>query len=386
MSTNQNLDRLLQSFVDGGLPGCSLHVTQHGETIYEGYFGYANREAGAPVTEQSLFRLASMSKIPLYVTMMMLYEKGKFLLTDPISNFLPEWASSKKYVWRPNGTVDTVPTQRPINISDVLSMKCGLPYCNFFGPTNNRTLAAMQEAMKPLREKGYYTNREHVAAMANVPLACEPGERFIYGFSSELACAIIEAVCGKGVDEVFQELLFDPLDMPDTRSRFFEGAQQRMVQLYGWDESRTVFPMSVPFDDKHLPGSEHEAGWARLFSSGRDFSHLMSMLACGGVYKGKQIMGRKTIDMMRANGLKELFSDSYNAGYGYGYGVRTLVDRAAGNHPGSVGAFGWTGGFGSWCEADPAEELAIVYMHNLQPNREQYYHHRVRNVAYSIID
>lgn len=386
MSNFNTLDRLLRSFVDGGLPGCTLHITQHGKLLYEGYFGQSDCEAGIPVTEKSIFRMASMSKIPLYVTMMMLYERGKFLLTDPISRFLPEWESSRKFVWSPNGNVEIVPTKRPINISDVLSMKCGLPYCHSDAPSRNQTLSAMQEAMKPLWARGYYTNREHVAAMANVPLACEPGEQWIYGFSSEIACAIIEAVCDKGVDDVFQEMLFDPLDMPDTRSRFSGDAQERMVKLYGWDENCALQIVHVPMDSKHLPGAEHEEGWARLYSTGRDFSHLMSMLACGGVYEGRQILGRKTIDMMRANGLKELFTDPYNAGYGYGYGVRTLVDRAAGNHNGSLGAFGWTGGFGTWCEADPAEELAIVYMHNTMPNEELYYHLRVRNAAYGCIE
>lgn len=89
MSTIKDLDRLLQGFVDGGLPGCSLQIAQRGKTLYEGYFGYADMEAKTPVTERSIFRQASMSKIPLYVTMMMLYERGKFLLTDPIYNFFP---------------------------------------------------------------------------------------------------------------------------------------------------------------------------------------------------------------------------------------------------------------------------------------------------------
>ena len=89
MSTIKDLDRLLQGFVDGGLPGCSLQIAQNGKTLYEGYFGCADLDAKTPVTPQSLFRLASMSKIPLYVTIMMLYERGKFLLTDPIYHFFP---------------------------------------------------------------------------------------------------------------------------------------------------------------------------------------------------------------------------------------------------------------------------------------------------------
>ena len=116
----------------------------------------------------------------------------------------------------------------------------------------------------------------------------------------------------------------------------------------------------------------------------------MQMLACGGTYKGQRIMGRKTIDMMRSNGLNAAqqaeFEDTYNAGYGYGYGVRTLIDKNRGNHNGSLGAFGWTGGFGTWCEADPAEGISIVYMHNTVPTRELYYHHRIRTAAYGCLE
>ena len=163
-----------------------------------------------------------------------------------------------------------------------------------------------------------------------------------------------------------------------------------MVNIYAFGEKGE--PPSLfrtPLDDKHLPGKEHECGWARLFSTAKDFSRLMQMLACGGTYEGRRIMGRKTIDMMRSNGLNAVqqaeFEDVYNAGYGYGYGVRTLIDKQRGSHNGSLGAFGWTGGFGTWCEADPAEGVSIVYMHNTVPTRELYYHHRIRAAAYGCL-
>ena len=178
--------------------------------------------------------------------------------------------------------------------------------------------------------------------------------------------------------------------MDTTRSRFFGDAQERMVKLYALDKDGKTVPTKVAFDNKHLPGPENETGWARLFSNVTDFAKLMSMLACGGVYQGKRIMGRKSIDLMRTNCLTpeqfKDFDDPYNAGYGYGYGFRTLMDKNAGNHNGSIGAFGWTGGFGSWCEADPEEGVAIVYMHNLIPNMEKYYHLRMRSAAYGFLD
>ena len=390
MANFKEIDELLKSFTEHGLPGCGLQITQHGKTIYEGYSGYSDIEQKIPITASSVFRQASMSKVPLYTVLMMLYERGKFLLTDPIYEFFPEWKNSMKYIRLEDGSYECVPTEKPVTVRDVLSMKCGLPYCHFAGPTEDPTLAAMQKCMQPLWDKGHYTLREHIAAIAAAPQAFEPGTHWLYGFSSELAAGVVEAVCGKSIDTVFEEMLFHPLEMNDTRSHFFGDIQQRMVTLYGKKEDGSLQPLQSPLDDKHIPGPEHECGWARLFSTVNDYSKLMQMLANGGRYGKEQIMGRKTIDLMRANGLDSTmlpdFQDSYNAGYGYGYGFRTLIDKYKGGHNGSLGAFGWTGGFGTWCEADPEEEVSIVYMHNMMPNEEQYYHLRVRTAAYGCIE
>lgn len=386
MSTTKDLDQLLKSFIDRGLPGCTLHVYQHGKPLYEGCYGVTDIETKAPVTKDSIFRLASMSKIPLYTVMMMLYEQGRFLLDDPVGNYLPEWKTSTKYETQPDGSVKVVPTNRPITIKDTLTMKCGLPYCNFDGPTEDVTLQGMQKCMRPLWDKGHYTLQEHLKAMSSAPLACEPGTQWIYGFSSEIAAGLVEVICDKPINDVFREMLFEPLGMESTGAIFFGDTKERMVKLYAKGKDGELTKGPDFFDKKHLPGKENEAGWGRLFTTGQDFSHLMQMLACGGVYDGVRLMGRKTIDLMRINTLPGTFSDSYNAGYGYGYGFRTLVDHAAGNLNGSAGSFGWTGGFGSWCEADPQEGFSIVYMHNLMPNDEQYYHPRVRNASYGLIE
>ena len=389
MSNAKDLDRLLQSFVDGGLPGCGLKVTQRGETVYEGYFGYADCEKKTPLTVKNVFRQASTSKLPLYVAALMLYEKGLFLLSDPLYEFLPEYRESRKVQRLPNGQVEIVKADRPLIVQDALTMRCGLPYCNFPVETEDVTLRAMVKAMEPLWAKGHYTNREQVRAMAEVPLAFEPGTHWLYGFGSELTCALVEAVTGKGVDEALEELLFEPLEMHDTRSHFFGDIEERMVKLYAIDEENRLSPLHLPFENTFLPGEENEAGWARLFATVGDYSNLMSMLACGGTFKGERVMGRKTIDLMRSNVLTPEqmldYTNPYEAGYGYGLGVRTLLDRAAGGVNGSPGAFGWTGGYGSWCEADPEDGTAFVYMHNLVPNRERYYHPRVRAAVYGLV-
>lgn len=389
MSTAKNLDSLLESFIERGIPGCSLKVVQRGNVLYEGHFGVTDKDTKNPITKRTVYRQASMSKVPMYTAMMMLYEQGKFLLTDPVGRYLPEWKESKKYLRHPNGYTEIVPTNRPLTIRDTLSMKCGLPYCNFDGPTSDLTLRGMQECMRPLWAKGHFTLQEQLAAVSKAPLACEPGSHWIYGFSSEIAAGIIEKICDKPVNDALKDLLFDPLEMKDTGAIFFGDIRERMVTLYAKDSSGSLVPGPDFFDKKHLPGEENEAGWARLFSTVDDYTNLLQMLACGGEFKGRKIMSARTIDLMRDNGLdKEQlkdFQDTYNAGYGYGYGFRTVIDKAAGNLNGSIGAFGWTGGFGTWCEADPSEGLSICYMHNLVPDDEQYCHPRVRTAAYGLL-
>lgn len=385
MATVKDIDSLLDGFIKRGLPGCSLHVVQHGKTLYEGYFGVSDIESGKKIDDKSIFRLASMSKIPLYTVLMMLYEQGRFLMTDPIGNYLPEWKESTRYLKKEDGSYDIVATSRPLIIKDALTMKCGLPYCNFDGPTEDIVMKGMQECMRPLWDKGYYTLSEHLKAMSKAPLACDPGEKWIYGFSSEIAAGLIEVICDKPINEVFREMLYEPLGMTSTDAIFFGDTEKRMVSLYAKGENGGLVPGPTFFDKKHLPGAENEAGWGRIFSTGSDFSKLMQMLACGGEYEGHKFMSRKTIDLLRTNTLGGTFDDNYNGGYGYGYGFRTLVDRNQSNSNGSLGAFGWTGGFGSWCEADPEEGLSIVYMQNLMPNDEEYYHPRVRSVAYGLV-
>lgn len=390
MANFSDLDKLLQGFVDGNLPGCALQIAQKGKTIYEGYFGCADIKTKAPVTNRSVFRQASMSKIPLYTTLMMLYERGRFLMNDPVYKYFPEWKDTKKFVKEPNGYVEEVPTDGPVTIRDILSMKCGLPYCNFPSKTENRTVQAMQKCMQPLWDKGHFTIREQIAAVSKAPMAFEPGAHWLYGFSSELSAGLIEVLCDKPIDDVFKEFLFDPLGMDDTRSHYFGDIEERMVKLYNKTQDGKLEPGNSILDAKLKPGPENEVGWSRLFSTVNDYSKLMQMLANGGIYNGKRIMGRKTIDLMRANGLNDVqqrdFDCAYNAGYGYGYGVRTLIDKQKGNHNGSLGAFGWTGGFGTWCEADPTDGVSIVYMHNMMPDEEEYYHLRMRNAAYGCIE
>ena len=136
------------------------------------------------------------------------------------------------------------------------------------------------------------------------------------------------------------------------------------------------------------PASTPAGARPNLITSAGDFAVFMQMLANGGVYKGRKLLGAGTVEMLHTNLLGEAqlrdFENDYLAGYGYGYGFRTLLTRKYG-HNGNLGAFGWTGGSGIWVEAEPVEKCAVAYMHNMRPNEELYHHHRVRAVVNGIM-
>ena len=398
MSDFSDLDALLQKYVNDGLPGCGCMIAKQGEVLYENYFGWADMENQVKLERNHVFRQASLTKVAMYTVAMMLYEQGKFLMSDPLYDYFPEWRHSTKMICKPEGSVDIVPTEHPITIKNILNMTCGLPYDMIMGdtPVQHPVSRLMANAMKPLREKGHFTLREQIKAISTVPLVYEPGTRFLYGFASELTAGLLETICGKPAETVMREMLFEPLGMDSSANYTFGDLSERLVKNYylhkdkHLGDSDALYALTPQQDSLFVGPLGSISGFSRLITNCSDFTKVMQMLACGGTYQGKRIMGRKTIDLKRTNTLpdsviKEDFANDYLAGYGYGYGVRTLMDPYSGHHNGSVGSFGWTGGSGTWAEADPEDGVSIVYMHNIQPNLEQYHHLRMRAVAYGCI-
>jgi len=392
MSNFKDLDALLQELVDRGpVPGMGMAVAKDGEILYEGYYGLADVKSGTPVTEKTVYRQFSNTKVALYTAAMMLFEKGKFLLNDPLYEYFPEWRHVNKFVYRPNGQADVVPTEGPVEIRHILSMTCGLSYGRANAPrTDNPMQNAMNDMETRLAAKGPYTLREEIRQAATVPQAFEPGTHWQYGFCSELTAGLIEVITGKRIWDAMKDLITEPLDMKDTAMHYFGDIKSRMATLYSLTPDGKIEDRgSEIYDRKNTGDPQYEGGCPRFFSTVRDYVNLTQMLANGGVFRGERIMGRKTIDMMRQNQLCPAalseFRDKYLAGYGYGCGVRTMMDLSGGANT-SIGEFGWTGASGTYVSIDPAEHVSVVYMHQMQPNMELYYHHRIRNVAYGCIE
>ena len=386
MHNKEYMDKLLARFAKEGPAGCACAVAQRGEVLYEGYAGYADRESGRLIDADTVYRLFSMTKVITCAAALILYERGEFLLNEPLYEYIPEYRDMNVVVRRANDGYSIEKAKNPILVKHAFSMSCGIPYSFGDSPTSR----AVADVTAKLAEKGPYDVVDHVRALAQVPLAFEPGTQWLYGHGHEIVAALIQVISGKTVGEFMKEEIFDRLGMTSTGYRFCDDIESRMAVAYERAEDGTLTPSDSSRSDKnHRPDSIYEGGGAGLFATVGDYLKFTQMLANGGELKGERILGRKTIDLFRANQLNDAqlkdFRGSYTAGYGYGLGVRTMMDIVQAHANTTPGEFGWTGALGTYTSIDPAEGASVVYMHQMRPNMEEYHHLRVRAAAYAML-
>jgi CubicO group peptidase (beta-lactamase class C family) len=386
MSNFNDLSKLLGYITHKGPAGCACGVAKDGRILYEGYFGLADIESKKPISEDTVYRLWSMTKVIICTAALMLFERGKYLLNEPLYEYFPEYKDIHRMQTDPGGNITIVPVKNPMLIKHAFIMSVGLPYPMENSYTANEMAKVQQELRKTL---GEYNLRTEIKAMSKVPIAFEPGTHWLYGYGHDLVAGLIEVVSGLTVGEFLQKEIFEPLGMNSTGYRFHDDIEDRLASMYQRSGDGKLTKIKDLFDDYLKPDAILEQGGAGLYSTIKDYLRFTQMLANGGELDGAKIIGRKTIDLMRRNQLNDTllkeFTNSYNAGYGYGLGVRIMMDPAAGNYNGSIGEFGWTGRAGTWTDIDPSEGFSVVYMHQLEPNMEEYIHHRVRAVAYGCL-
>lgn len=387
MSRFEDLSALLEQFVKNGPAGCGCAVAKDGKTLYQGYFGYADLEQNKLVTEDTVYRLFSMTKVVICTAAMMLFERGKFLLNEPIYEYFPEYRDTQVFVTELNGNVCTKKAKNAMLIKHAFNMSVGIPLPFIGSPTAMEMTRVINELVK---KYGTYDIVTEVRAMGSVPVAFDPGTHWLYGYGHDIIAALIQLISCKTVGQFLQDEIFGPLDMKNTSYRYHDDIEKRMASFYRKDNKGGMIRIPGPLDQFHQPDSLYEGGGAGLYSTVNDYLKFSQMLANGGVYNGKRIIGRKTIDLMRTNHLNgeqlQDFKNSYLGGYGYGLGVRTMMDLAEGHSNGSVGEFGWTGMMGTYVSIDPKERVSVVYMHQMDPNMEEYHHLRIRAVANGCLD
>ncbi len=387
MSKFHDIDRLMHHFMEmkDGPVGCAVSIAQGEETLFENCYGYADYRKSKLLTPDSLFRQFSTTKVIAALCGMIQYERGYFLMNDPVSDYLPEYKHMQVQVQRPDGGWDLVESKEPILMRHAFSMGVGMLAHD--GSPADLEMQRIRESMGGTKICNKYDHLTEIKAFGAVPMLWEPGTHWQYGQGLDIMAAVVEATSGMGLGEFMKKEIFEPLGMKDTAYRFSGDMAERLVDCTVRNEKGELeaYPTDI-MDRCCQPDAIYECAATGLISSVGDYAKFAKMLANGGKLGDVQIVGRKTIDIMRRNQLtddqlKEFRSNNYLAGYGYGMGVRTMMDPAAGGSNGSLGEFGWSGLLGTWVSIDPDENTSIVYMHQNWPNHEEYAHLRLRAVA-----
>ena len=351
----------LSRFVSSGqIAGCAVRVMRKDDVVFEGSYGYADIERKAEMSsENTIFPIASMSKVVTVVAVMQLYEQGQFKMWDPVSEYLPGFKNPKVAKENPDGSYEIVDAKGEVTMRQLFTMTSGVPYA--WGDTAAGRIRIEKEKEYMESGKPFPGAVEYANLVGQLPLAFEPGERWMYGFSIDVLGAVLEVLSGKSLGEYLKENILDPLGMRDTGFFVPAGNHSRIATLY-----HVLEGLRPEERDYRSEKPEFESGGGGLFSTVRDYSRFAQMLLHGGTLDGVRILGRKTVDLISTDHLtpEQRKGDSWDTqrGYGYGLGVRVMTNPELAGINGSVGEWGWDGAFGNWFCVDPKEDLTCVYL------------------------
>ena len=359
----------------GRLPGAVMLVARRGKLAYFEAFGTRDPASGAPMRGDSIFRIYSMTKPIVSVAAMMLFEEGRFLLSDPLAQYIPEFANPKVAVERDN-RLELVPAAREITIQDIFCHTSGLTY-EFRG--NGPVHKMYVEANAGLRGS---RNSEYVPALAKLPLLCHPGTRWEYSRSTDVLGYLVEKWSDMPLGDFLAERIFRPLGMDDTGFFVPERDHSRLAEAFAQDP-QTGAAVTL-LDIRRKPALE--SGGGGLASTAADYARFSQMLLDMGSLDGVRLLGRKTLEYMTADhldGLPGTF-DLLVPGYGFGLGFTVRLTTGVAQTPGSVGQYGWGGLAGTTFWVDPAEQFFAVMMIQA-PDQRVYMRSLFRNMVYAAI-
>jgi CubicO group peptidase (beta-lactamase class C family) len=355
----------LQGVVDAGdLSGFVTLVWRKGEVAQVLTLGQRDIEAGLPMTRDTLFRIASMTKPVTSIAALMLWEEGKLRLEDPIAKWLPEF-SDMVVLKDATGSVDeTYPAPRDITVEDLMTHRAGLAYAfTSIGPIGQ----LYEETLGPPLG-GQMTPDEWLKRLGSLPLSYPPGERFHYSHATEVLGYLVARIEGKPLGQVLKDRIFAPLGMGDTDFWCPPEKRGRMAKLY------RANPGSDKLQDVSFPHVDSqpalEPGGGGLISTADDYLRFARMMLGKGEVDGVRLVKASTIEMMCENRLTEaqrqipFMGIPFWLGQGFGLGVSVITDpeKQAWMGAGSKGAFGWPGAFGTWWQADPSEDMVMIYL------------------------
>jgi CubicO group peptidase (beta-lactamase class C family) len=356
MSTERlaRMDKAIHAYVDAGrTPGVVTLVARHGKVVHLDAYGKADLASGRPTRTDDIFRMYSMTKPITSTALLMLYEEGRFQLTDPLSRFYPAFANARVYAGStPEGGLRLDPLKRPITIQDVFRHTAGFSYGFDQSPVDKAyTEAGVMDSqdLSGLMEK-----------MVKLPLLYQPGERWVYSVSHDVQAALVEKISGQKFDAFVRQRIFVPLGMTDSMFKIPADKKGRVPGLYAMGRDGKLAPDTSPFNTAY---GDVVAGGHSISTTIGDYALFAQMLLNKGQLNGVRLLSPKTVELMATNHLppQAMAAGGVRPGTGYGLGVSVLLDPAARGNVGSVGEFGWSGAASTHVLIDPKEDLVAIY-------------------------
>ena len=362
----ERLHALMQGVVDRKqIAGIVTILARHGKLVDYRTYGYRDLASGAPMTKDVIFRDFSMTKPVTGVAMMILYEQGKWLPSDPISKFIPEFAHLKVFNGADkDGKMILVDPEHPPTMRELMTHTAGFTY-GLFG---NTPVDAMYRDAKPLQSKNL---QEMIEKLAKLPLLYQPGKGWTYSVSMDIQGYIVEKLSGEALPDFYAKHIFQPLGMRDAGFFVPEDKSRRFTTLYNTGPDGAL--AAVPVGDRYRDYGAQPAmpsGGGGMVSTAEDYYRFAEMLAHGGELNGVRILAPGTVHLMSSNHvpaslLTGEFSIGYQVmrpGFGYGYDCAVVFDPPEANLPEGKGTFFWDGAAGTWFWIDPANDLVFIGM------------------------
>ena len=384
---------LRENYVEPGkIPGCQVLVSRHGIPAYFESMGLMDRERGKAMRDDTIFRIYSMTKPITSVALMMLWEEGRFQLTDPIHRFIPSWRDQR--VWQ-EGVGDEMVTRPPLAASTmqhILSHTAGLTYGGLL-PGLETPVDEAYQGLGVARGQGE-TLREFADKLGRVPLLYDPGQRWCYSLATDVCGALVEIISGQPFEVFLQERILQPLGMVDTGFRVADEQVDRFAACYTSLPAKRPTLAADPESSPYRHKRNFFSGGGGLVGTTTDYMAFCEMLRQGGQYNGYQLLGRRTLELMTANHLLGgqslaqmalgAFSETANAGVGFGLGFASTLDEVASASVGA-GDFYWGGRASTIFWVDPEEDLQVIFMTQLIPSSTFNFRGQLKNIVYGAL-
>ena len=387
-----NLKNFMDYMAAEHTPGNAVEVFLDGKQVFRYASGFSDLESQTLLTGDEMFNIYSASKITTVTAGLQLLEQGKFLLNDPLYEYIPEFKDM--YIKTQEGNL--VKAQNPITIGDLFTMTAGFSY-NFD-----------TEGFKKAREltKGKMDTVETIRCIASDPICFEPGTHWQYSICHDVLAALISVISGQKFRDYVKNNIFEPLNMTEsvyhqtketlarTASQYIfvpnDGAVSDIVEAQKSGSAKRGIFQKIERANHHILGVEYDSGGAGIITTLSDYEKLLVALANYGTgLTGERILSKHSVELLKINRLTPELQKDFNwkqlAGCGYSLGVRTHISPAESGLICNLGELGWGGAAGALALMDTQANLAVFYLqHTLNP-REAFYQPRVRNVVYSCL-